>query len=151
MQILLQFESLLRILLALVLGYFIGLERELRGQPAGTRTHAMVAVGSALFIVISQSAFDSAGVSRVASTIVTGLGFLGAGTIIKEEHDIHGLTTAAGIWSVGAVGLGIGLGEYLLGCAGAFLIWIVLISERIFHFDERLRRKYVERSEHFRK
>jgi putative Mg2+ transporter-C (MgtC) family protein len=108
-------------------------------------------MGSALFIVISQAAFDSAGISRVASTIVTGLGFLGAGTIIKEEHDIHGLTTAAGIWSIGAVGLGIGLGEYLLGCSGAFLIWLVLISERVFHFDERLRRKYVERSGHFKK
>lgn len=151
MAILTEFEWLVRIVLALVLGYFIGLERELRGQPAGTRTHAMVAMGSALFMVVSESAFDTDGVSRVASTIVTGLGFLGAGTIIKEEHDIHGLTTAAGIWSVGAVGMGIGLGEYLLGCAGAILIWLVLISERLFHFDERLRNKYVERSDHFKK
>lgn len=146
-----EIEWLLRILLALALGYIIGLERELRGQPAGVRTHALVAMGSALFIIISEISFSNEGLSRVAANIVTGLGFLGAGTIIKEEHDVHGLTTAAGIWAVGAMGMGIGLGEYLLGVAAGGLIWLVLISERLLHIDQRIRSKYVEKSEHFKK
>lgn len=150
MQVLQEFEWVLRILMALGLGYIIGLERELRGQPAGVRTHALVAMGAALFVIVGETSFSNDGLSRVASTIVTGLGFLGAGTIIKEEHDIHGLTTAAGIWSVGAMGMGIGLGEYILGIIAGVLIWLVLISERILRIDQRIRKKYVEKSEHFR-
>ena len=135
-----EFEWILRLLLALFLGYFIGLERQMRGQAAGERTHALVALGSALFVLVSLNAFTGEGTSRVASNIVTGLGFLGAGMIIKEQHEIHGLTTAAGIWAVGGVGMCIGLGEYGMGTLAAFLIWLLLISERILRLDDRLKK-----------
>lgn len=140
-------EGLLRVFLSLALGYLIGLQRELSGHPAGVRTHALVALGATLFTVASLDAFDKTGVARVASTIVTGLGFLGAGTIIKEEREIHGLTTAAGIWALGAMGLAIGLGEYVYGVVGGVLIWLVLFSERLL----RRHRENKSKHDHFQK
>lgn len=126
-------ETVGRLLLAAALGFVIGLEREFSGQSAGERTHALVALASAGFTHLSLTAFPGADVSRVAAGIVTGLGFLGAGTILKAgESRIHGLTTAAGIWVVGAIGMAIGAGQYTLGVAMAALAMAILLSERVF-------------------
>jgi putative Mg2+ transporter-C (MgtC) family protein len=107
-------EALLRIALAGVLGGSIGLERELREREAGLRTHLLVAVGAALFTIAGAYGFDSANVdpTRVAAQIVTGIGFLGAGAIIRQGFSVRGLTTAATLWVVGAVGLAAGAGYY---------------------------------------
>ena len=136
---LLDIEPIGRLLLASVLGYLIGLERKFAGQPAGERTHALVALGAAAFSVISASAFPGADPSRLAAGVVTGLGFLGAGMILKDTRgQIHGLTTAAGIWAVGSVGVAIGTGMYVLGIACAVITALVLVSERVFRSHEKL-------------
>jgi len=107
-------EALLRLALAGVLGGLIGLERELREREAGLRTHLLVSVGAALFTIAGAYGFDSAHVdpTRVAAQIVTGIGFLGAGAIIRQGFSVRGLTTAATLWVVAAVGLASGAGYY---------------------------------------
>src|SRR5205814_3702900 len=116
----LEHELLLRPLAALLAGALVGLERSYRGRAAGLRTYALVCLGSALLMVLSEQltrgttggAGDS---TRVIQGIVTGIGFLGAGVIIKEGFSVRGLTTAASIWVISAVGVVIGAGYYLLG------------------------------------
>jgi putative Mg2+ transporter-C (MgtC) family protein len=132
-----QLEALLRLILAGVAGAVIGLEREVEDKPAGVRTFATVALGSALFTIAPAIAFpdqpDSA--ARVAAQIVTGIGFLGAGTIIQVRDRVEGLTTAAGIWAVAAIGMSFGFGLYVLG-AGAtaiILLLIVTVGRALFH------------------
>ena len=107
-------EALLRIALAGVLGGLIGLERELREREAGLRTHLLVAVGAALFTIAGAYGFGTVRTdpTRVAAQIVTGVGFLGAGAIIRQGFSIRGLTTAATLWVVAAVGLACGAGYY---------------------------------------
>jgi putative Mg2+ transporter-C (MgtC) family protein len=107
-------EALLRIVLAGVLGGLIGLERELREREAGLRTHLLVSVGAALFTIAGAYGFDSVRVdpTRIAAQIVTGIGFLGAGAIIRQGFSVRGLTTAATLWVVAAVGLASGAGYY---------------------------------------
>ena len=105
----------IRLSLALALGGAIGIEREYRAKEAGFRTHFLVALGSALFCVVSQYGFgfelkDS---SRVAAQVVSGIGFLGAGTIIFQKNVVRGLTTAAGLWVTAAIGLACGTGMYM--------------------------------------
>lgn len=137
-----ELEAIGRLLLAAVLGFVIGLERESVGQSAGERTHALVALGSAAFTVPSITAFPGSDMSRVAAGVVTGLGFLGAGTILKNaDTRIHGLTTAAGIWAVGAVGMAIGSGMYVLGLVAAVITGAILLSERMLRIGERLARR----------
>ncbi len=119
-----------RILLAGFLGFLVGWEREATGSPAGDRTHALVAIAAAAFISITASSFPGES-GRVMQGIVTGVGFLGAGMILREAGRVHGLTTAAGIWAVAAVGVVVGAGEYLMGIALALLIILVLIKERV--------------------
>jgi putative Mg2+ transporter-C (MgtC) family protein len=122
-----EFEALLRLALAAGLGAFIGLDREARDKPAGVRTFSLVALGACLFTLVGTIAFaedDSA--SRIASTIVTGVGFLGAGTILHRRSDVVGLTTAAGLWASAAVGMAAGVGLYVLATGGAVLILSVL-------------------------
>jgi putative Mg2+ transporter-C (MgtC) family protein len=141
MDLMLELELVSRLILAAFLGFVIGLERELTGQPAGERTHALASLGAATFAVISFKAFPGGDTARVAAGVVTGLGFLGAGMILKEGgREVHGLTTAAGIWAVGAIGLAIGAGMYLLGIASAVLVGFILASERVLRIDERLAR-----------
>ena len=114
---------------ALFAGAVIGLQRELVGQPAGIRTHMLVAMGTTLFVVAASGAgMDQAGVSRVVQGIATGIGFLGAGTILKlaAEREIHGLTTAAGIWMTAAIGVAIGLGRSGAALMGIVLAWVTL-------------------------
>jgi putative Mg2+ transporter-C (MgtC) family protein len=138
-------EIIGRLLLAAFLGFIIGLERELAGQPAGERTHALASLGAATFTLASLIAFQDPEPARVAAGVVTGLGFLGAGMILKEgRQGVQGLTTAAGIWAVGGIGLSIGAGLYLLGIASATLVGLLLALERILKIDERIRRRRLE-------
>ena len=122
-------EFTLRLLLAGVLGAVIGLDREYRAKEAGFRTHFLVSLGSALFMIVSQYGFagvlGAAGVgldpSRVAAQIVSGIGFLGAGTIIFQKQFVRGLTTAAGMWATAGIGMAVGGGMYWLGVSATVL------------------------------
>ena len=136
-------EVFLRLGLATLLGYLIGLERQMHGQSAGDRTHALAALGAAAFTLLSLTAFPGSESSRVAAQIVVGLGFVAAGVIIRDSSrgQIRGLTTAAGIWAVGAMGMAIGAGQYLVGGTVAVLIFILLVSERLLKIDQRLAKR----------
>jgi putative Mg2+ transporter-C (MgtC) family protein len=128
-------ELLLRLGLTAVLCGAIGLERELRGQAAGLRTHILVGVGAALFTLVSAYGFEdapgrNADPTRIAAQIVTGIGFLGAGTIIRQGLTVRGLTTAAALWIVAAIGMAIGAGYYLGGVAATVLILVSLVGLR---------------------
>ena len=143
-----ELELIGRLVLATLLGFLIGLERELAGRPAGVRTHALAALGAATFALISVEAFPGSDPARVAAGVVTGLGFLGAGMIMKDggHQGVQGLTSAAGIWAVGAVGLAVGSGLYLLGVSSAVLVGVLLASERLLNIAERLERRRQKRS-----
>jgi putative Mg2+ transporter-C (MgtC) family protein len=146
-------ESLLRLALAAVLGGLIGMERELREREAGLRTHLLVAVGSALFTIVSAYGFDAflrsgadvvqADPTRIAAQIVTGIGFLGAGAIIRQGFSVRGLTTAATLWVVAAVGLAAGAGYYSAAVITTALVLVALYPLRIIAF-RILRRFRVE-------
>jgi len=120
---------LTRLLLAALLGGVLGYEREQRGKAAGIRTHMLVAMGAALFVLVPQlGGMAAADVSRVIQGLVTGIGFLGAGAIIKhrDEEDVQGLTTAAGIWMTAAIGVACGLGRESTALLSALLALLVL-------------------------
>lgn len=116
----------LDLILAAFLGFFIGLERKFRYKEAGIRTHTIVSVGAALMMIISRHAFgDDADTARVAAQIVAGVGFLGAGIIVYKKNVVHGLTTAAGVWTTAGVGMACGGGLWLIAIiATAILILI---------------------------
>lgn len=130
-----------RLLLAAVLGGVLGYEREHKGKAAGIRTHMLVAMGAALFVLVPE--FDGMAVgdmSRVIQGIVTGIGFLGAGAIIKQrsEGDVQGLTTAAGIWMTAAIGVSCGLGREATAVLSALLALAVLgVLPRLVGRDSR--------------
>ena len=117
-------EITIRLSVALLLGGIIGIEREFRAKDAGFRTHFLVCVGSALFCVVSQYGFGDGAkdVSRVAAQVVSGIGFLGAGTIIFQKNVIRGLTTAAGLWVTAAIGLACGTGMLLVALVATVLV-----------------------------
>jgi putative Mg2+ transporter-C (MgtC) family protein len=118
-----------RLVMAALLGGLLGLERQLAGKPAGLRTHMLVCVGAALFVLVPQlEGMQSADLSRVIQGIVTGIGFLGAGTIIKDTGGMHvqGLTTAAGIWLTSAIGISVGMGRVSTALFGALLAFVIL-------------------------
>jgi putative Mg2+ transporter-C (MgtC) family protein len=135
----LQIDLSVRLLIAALLGLAIGFEREIHGHPAGLRTHMLVALGSALFTVLSIHGFigePGPGVdptkiaavdpTRIAAQIVSGIGFLGAGAILKDGIVIRGLTTAASLWATSAVGMAAGAGEYVIGAVAAAVILVSL-------------------------
>ena len=128
---------LIRLSAATLLGALIGFEREKAGKPAGLRTHMLVTLGTAVFVLAcSGVGMSSEELSRVIQGIITGIGFLGAGSILKlsEERDIQGLTTAAGVWMTAAVGVAVGLGS--LGVAllsTLFALGILSVSRRFQH------------------
>jgi putative Mg2+ transporter-C (MgtC) family protein len=134
-------EALLRLALAAVLGGAIGVERELREREAGLRTHLLVSLGSALFTIVSAYGFHAflasgqsvvrADPTRIAAQIVTGIGFLGAGAIIRQGLSVRGLTTAATLWVVAAVGLASGAGYYSAAAITTGLVLIALYPLRI--------------------
>lgn len=120
-------EAFLRLALAAVLGGAIGLEREYRHKPAGLRTNMLIALGSALFSILSVGlAAGSGSPDRVAAQVVTGIGFLGAGAILRSGDHIHGLTTAATIWVNAAIGMAAGLGSYTIATVAAAITLVVL-------------------------
>ncbi len=122
-----ELEMVLRLLLAAVLGAIIGYQRERANKPAGLRTHILICVGAALFTITSIYGFGVTDQARVAAGIVAGIGFLGAGAIMRRgEGVVEGLTTAATIWTVAAIGLAAGAGLYLFSAVTAGIILIVL-------------------------
>ena len=119
---------ILQILLAIILGGLIGWQRERLGKSAGARTYALVTAGAALFTLLSVNAF-AAQPAIVAAQIVTGIGFLGAGSILHRESRIEGLTTAAGLWIAAAIGMSVGLKYYLLSVLGTLIVLLVLFFD----------------------
>lgn len=128
-------EFILRLFVAALLGGFIGLDREYRAKEAGYRTHLLVSLGSALMMIVSQYGFTEViekidiaryDPARVAAQVVTGIGFIGAGTIILQRQVVRGLTTAAGIWATAGIGLAVGAGMYVLGIVTAVLTLVGL-------------------------
>ena len=118
-----------RLLLAALLGAAIGLEREYRQNPAGLRTNILIALGSALFTLVSmQLAHDGGTPDRTAAHIVTGVGFLGGGAILRSRTSIHGMTTAATIWVNAAIGMAAGAGEAGLATAATVITLVVLAA-----------------------
>jgi putative Mg2+ transporter-C (MgtC) family protein len=116
-----------RLLLATVLGAAVGFEREYRQKPAGLRTNILIALGSALFTILSIAmGHDSGTADRIAAQIVTGIGFLGGGAILRSGNTVHGMTTAATIWVNAAIGVAAGMGQYALATVTAALTLIVL-------------------------
>lgn len=124
-------EMVIRLLLAVFFGGLIGFEREKVHKPAGLRTHMLVASGSVIFTILSFEAFPGADPSRMAAAIIAGIGFIGAGTIIKSEHKISGVTTAASLWSVAAISVATGVGYYLLATIAAAISYVILRLGRI--------------------
>jgi putative Mg2+ transporter-C (MgtC) family protein len=122
-----QLEGLLRIVVAGLIGVLVGLEREAEHKPAGMRTYGGVAMGAATFTVVGILAFGGGEpASRVAAQIITGIGFLGAGTILHMRGQVVGLTTAAGLWMIAAMGMAIGSGLYVLGIGAGIAIFVLL-------------------------
>ena len=118
-----------RLLTAMILGALVGAQRERSGKPAGLRTHMLVAMGGALFVLAPlEAGMELEGISRVIQGIVTGIGFIGAGAILKlqDKREIEGLTTAAGIWMTAAVGIAAGLGRWGLALVSTVLTWVTL-------------------------
>ncbi|AII57909.1 magnesium transporter MgtC [Dehalococcoides mccartyi] len=125
-------EMLFRILLAVVLGGAIGYERERSGKAAGLRTNTLICVGSCLITLVSIYGFSETDISRIAAGIVTGVGFLGAGAILRQsEGHVEGLTTAATIWAVAGIGLAVGAGMYFLSAVSTGVILLILLIDRV--------------------
>lgn len=137
-------DYILRIAVAALLGGAIGLEREYRAKEAGFRTHFLVALGSALLMVLSQYGFAETmehyadnpnvrlDVSRIAAQVVSGIGFIGAGTIIFQKRTVHGLTTAAGVWVAAAIGMACGSGMFWMAIAATVLVLLGLEAMNFF-------------------
>ncbi|HHU63069.1 MAG TPA: MgtC/SapB family protein [Clostridiales bacterium] len=142
-------DILIRIVLAGVLGGIIGIERESINRPAGFRTHILVCVGSALVMITSQYIFSlysskvNLDPARLGAQVISGIGFLGAGTIIKERASVKGLTTAASLWAVSCVGLAVGVGFYIGAVVASGIIYLVLVvlkrgEKYLFHQKKQL-------------
>jgi len=132
----------IRVIAAVLLGGFLGIERERTGKPAGFRTHILVCLGTAVVVLACTEVKMSVdGLSRVVQGIVTGIGFIGAGSILKlsEQREIKGLTTAAGLWMTAIIGISVGLGALGLAVIGTLLALLVLSLEHV--VDSRIARK----------
>lgn len=118
-----------RLIVAMIFGAVIGIQRERAGKPAGLRTHMLVSSGAAVFLIAcGEFGMDPDSISRVIQGLVTGIGFLGAGAILKlyDKRAVEGLTTAAGIWMTAALGVAVGLGRFGLALVATFLAWMTL-------------------------
>jgi len=151
---------MVRIFAAVFVGALIGIDREIKNRPAGMRTHVLVCVGAALIAVIEQETVAcvaalgnpaiNTSVGRITSTVVSGVGFLGAGTIVMSDRKISGLTTAASLWCTACIGLAIGEGFILMGAAAGVIVLIVLkLMQRIVHVNnlKKLEVQFVHRTE----
>ncbi|PIQ89989.1 MAG: hypothetical protein COV72_00310 [Candidatus Omnitrophica bacterium CG11_big_fil_rev_8_21_14_0_20_42_13] len=130
------YDVIIRLVLSALLGGLVGIEREVHKREAGLRTHILVSLGSTLIMLTSMHIFDiynyAGGIdpSRIAAGVVTGIGFIGAGTIIRNREAIKGLTTAASIWTVSAIGLAVGCGFISAACTATILVLLVLLALR---------------------
>lgn len=128
-------EVVVRLVVAAITGGLIGLERELNNRPAGLRTHVLVTVGAALIMLVSKYGFSDLNIqsdpARLAAQVVSGIGFLGAGTIIMQGNIVHGLTTAASLWTTACIGLAIGAGYYVGSVASVIIVMFTLIILRM--------------------
>lgn len=126
-------HEILSLVMAFVLGGLIGLEREINGKPAGLRTNIIICVGAAAFIILARH-FTSVEVeaahvaSRIAAGVITGVGFLGGGVLIREGSSVHGLTTAASIWLVTSIGMACGIGQYAIAVTVTAMALVVLLA-----------------------
>lgn len=138
-----EWSVVIRIIAALLMGGIVGLERGMKNRPAGLRTYMLVCVGSALIMLTNQYIFQTTNTgdpTRMSAQVVSGIGFLGAGTIVVTQHNqIKGLTTAAGLWTSAAVGLAIGIGFYEAALVGGISVFVILTL--LHHWDDRMRRK----------
>jgi putative Mg2+ transporter-C (MgtC) family protein len=121
-----ELEFIARILLSIAFGALIGIEREKNHKPAGLRTHMLVCVGACLITVSVLNHFSPDSAARIIANIVTGIGFLGAGSIIASRQHVQGITTAASIWVVAGIGLVVGIGEYILSIIATVLVYMIL-------------------------
>lgn len=142
-------DFIIKLSLALLLGTLIGVERLFVHKEAGMKTHSLVAMGATLFIIISEVLMKKYGgldfdASRIASQIIVGIGFLGAGSIIFEGNQIKGLTTASGLWVTAGIGMAVGFGLYNLAIIATFFVLMIFIILSIF---EKPIRKYIEKKE----
>ncbi len=128
-----------QMILSLILGGVTGWQREHVGKKAGIRTHALVAFAATLFTLVSLYGFPGADTARIAAQVLVGIGFIGAGTILHKEGGIEGLTTAAGLWAVTAVGMMVGVGWFLPAVAATVLICVVLFADdhRLANIDDK--------------
>jgi putative Mg2+ transporter-C (MgtC) family protein len=147
---LLQFkEIIIKLIVATILGSFIGLERDKKGRAAGLRTHILVSLGSALFMIISTEIYEiyktqtdsllRIDPARIAAQIITGIGFIGAGAIIRSRFDIRGLTTASSIWTCAGIGMAVGIGYYIPAFIATFIALFTLIflnKLELFYFKD---------------
>lgn len=148
----LHYDFMLRLLIAGAMGVCIGVEREYRAKEAGYRTHFLVTLGSALLMIVSQYGFSDVlaadlvrlDPSRIAAQVVSGIGFIGAGTIILQKQIVRGLTTAAGIWATSGIGLAIGAGMYGVGIAATVLVLLGLEALSFFFKSMGLRNMIIE-------
>ena len=152
---------MLRICVAVVIGAAIGIDREIKNRPAGMRTHVLVCMGAAVVALIEQQSaadvarFAQAGtvnvsIGRITSTVVSGVGFLGAGTIFTAQHKISGLTTAASLWCTACIGLAVGAGYVVMAAfAGAIVLFILKLMQRIIHVQtlKKLEVQFIHRKE----
>lgn len=136
-QFLVEYRYLLALLLSVILGFFIGLERKTRAKEAGVRTHTIVCFGACLLMIISKYGFttEEADLSRIASQIVSGIGFIGAGMIVYRKNAVHGLTTAAGVWATAGIGMACGAGLYFVAVIGTV---IMILVQCILHINCKL-------------
>lgn len=134
----------LRILVALLLGLLLGTEREIRGHAAGMKTMALIAVGSCMFTILGlEPAFGTrVDPTRIAAQIVSGVGFLGAGAILRQGIDVKGLTTAASIWVVASLGMAVGFGYYSIAIFTTFIVIVMLVAIRPLEIRFFRNRKY---------
>jgi putative Mg2+ transporter-C (MgtC) family protein len=136
-------ESVIRLLAAATAGALLGLEREIHEKPAGLRTNILIGVGACLFAMVSiRIAGDEFDPARVAAQVVTGVGFIGAGVILRRRGSVTGLTTAAVIWAVASVGLAFGCGYYAYGAQATFVVLLVLIV--LGRLEAQIRKSHAE-------
>lgn len=148
-------EVIIRIFITIILSGLIGLERKIYKKPAGLRTNIMVGLGSTVLMIIGLyilSNYNQGGnvdISRIVGQVVTGIGFLGAGAIIQARGSVHGLTTAASIWVVAAIGMAVGLGYYFIAVSAtlASLIVLVIVGRIEYRFERRENKKDQVRDE----
>ena len=144
-----EYEIIIRLVLALVLGALIGVERVHAGKRAGVRTLGLVSMGAALFVVISETVIARYGYEidplRIAANIVTGIGFLGAGMIILRDERLSNLTTAAGVWVSAAIGTAIGFGIYTAAITVTLLV--IITFTWMWHFEEFIKKRFVGRKD----